>query len=315
MNEQQTSPEWERKIIENLASEGLKEQRRRRQWGIFFKFLGAIYFAVLLALMFSGRGGDGFVDGAAHTAVIEIEGVIAANTQASAEKVNGALRDAFKNSGVKGVILKINSPGGSPVQAGMIYDEMQRLKKQKPNVKVYAVVEDLCASGGYYIASGADFIYVDKASLVGSIGVIMDGFGFTEAMKHVGIERRAYTAGDNKALLDPFSPSVPAQVDYIKGMLHDIHVQFITAVKQGRGKRLKETPDMFSGLFWTGERSVELGLTDGFGTVRSVAREQIHAETLHDYTEREPAFERFARRMGGVTADGFMNRLMETRYR
>ncbi len=313
MSEQ--TPGWERKLVENLATDALKEQRRRRRWGIFFKLIGVTYFGALIWLMWSGRNLDGTIDGSPHTAVIEIEGVIAANGQASAERINAALREAFKNKGAKAIVLKINSPGGSPVQAGQIYDEIKRLRALNKDTPVYAVVEELCASGGYYVASAADKIYVDKASLVGSIGVIMDSFGFTGAMEKVGVERRALTAGENKAFLDPFQPAVPAQVEYAKSMLSEIHNQFIDAVRKGRGKRLHETPEMFSGLVWTGAKSVELGLTDAIGDVRSVARDVVKAETLRDYTEREPVFERVARRFGGAAASAFANSLMETRYR
>ncbi len=305
---------WERKLIEDLATEALKEQRRRRRWGIFFKLLGVAYFGVFLWIMWSGRSPEG-VDGHPHTAVIELDGVIAANNPASAARVNTALREAFKNDAVKGVLIKINSPGGSPVQAGAIYDEIKRLKATRPSLPVYAVVEELCASGGYYVAAAADKIYVDKASLVGSIGVIMDGFGFTEAMQKFGVERRVYTAGDNKAFLDPFSPSVPRHVEHANAMLQEIHSQFIDAVRKGRGKRLKETPDLFSGLVWTGQKSIELGLADATGTVSSVARDVIKAEKLRDYTEREATFERLARRLGGVAAQAFSEGMVETRYR
>lgn len=305
---------WERSLIENLATEALKEQRRRRRWGIFFKFLGVAYVGAFLWIMWSGRSPDG-VDGGPHTAVIEIEGVIASNTPASAARVNTALREAFKSESVKGVILQINSPGGSPVQAGAIYDEIRRLKATRPSLPVYAVVEELCASGGYYVAAAADKIYVDKASLVGSIGVVMDGFGFTDAMQKFGVERRVYTAGDNKAFLDPFSPSVPRHVEHANLMLQEIHTQFIDAVRKGRGKRLKEGSDTFSGLVWTGAKSIELGLADATGTVSSVARDVIKAEKMSDYTQHEPAFERFARRLGGVAAEAFSNSLVETRFR
>jgi protease-4 len=309
------TPGWERKLLETLATDALKEQRRRRRWGVFFKLITVVYFGAFIWIMWSGRNADGTIDGSPHTAVIEVEGVIAANGQASAERINSALREAFKNKGAKAIVLKINSPGGSPVQAGQIYDEIKRLRALNKDTPVYAVVEELCASGGYYVASAADKIYVDKASLVGSIGVIMDGFGFTGAMEKVGVERRALTAGENKAFLDPFQPAVPSQVEYAKTMLTEIHNQFIDAVRKGRGKRLHETPDMFSGLVWTGQKSIELGLADATGDVRSVARDVVKAETLRDYTEREPVFERVARRFGGAAAEAFVSNLMETRYR
>lgn len=312
MNEQ---PGWERQLLETLATDALKEQRRRRRWGIFFKFIGVAYFGSFLWLMASGRGGEGVAESKSHTAVVEIDGVIAANSEASAARINTALREAFKQEAVKGVVLKINSPGGSPVQAGQIYDEIRRLKATKPGLPVYAVVEEMCASGGYYVAAAADKIYVDKASLVGSIGVIMDGFGFTGAMEKLGVERRALTAGENKAFLDPFQPVVPGQVEHAKTLLSDIHAQFVDAVRKGRGKRLKETPEMFSGLLWTGVRSIELGLADGTGSVRSVARDVIKAETLHDYTEHEPFIDRLARRVGSSAAQALFNGFVETRYR
>ncbi|MCL2658389.1 MAG: S49 family peptidase [Betaproteobacteria bacterium] len=312
---EQTPNGWERKLLETLATDALKEQRRRRRWGIFFKFVGVAYFGVFVWAIWSGRNPDGAIDGSAHTAVIEVQGIIATNASASAERINTALRQAFKNRGVKGVILKINSPGGSPVQAGQIYDEIKRLKATNSEIPVYAVVEELCASGGYYVAAAADRIYVDKASLVGSIGVIMDGFGFTGTMEKLGVERRALTSGDNKAFLDPFQPVVPGQVEFAKTMLADIHAQFIDAVRKGRGKRLHETPEIFSGLIWTGSKSIELGLADATGSVRSVARDVIKAETLRDYTERESPFERIARRLGGAAASAFFDQLAETRYR
>ena len=313
MSEQ--TPGWERKLLETLATDALKEQRRRRRWGVFFKFVGVAYFGAFLWAVWSGRNPDGAIDGSAHTAVIEIQGIISTNSQASAERINTALRQAFKNRGTKGVILKINSPGGSPVQAGQIYDEIKRLKATNPEIPVYAVVEELCASGGYYVAAAADRIYVDKASLIGSIGVIMDGFGFTGAMEKIGVERRALTAGDNKAFLDPFQPAVPGQVEFAKAMLADIHAQFIDAVRKGRGKRLHETPEIFSGLIWTGTKGIELGLADATGSVRSVARDVIKAETIRDYTERESVFERIARRFGSTAASAFMGQLAETHYR
>lgn len=313
MSEQ--TPGWERKLVETLATDALKEQRRRRRWSIFFKLIGVAYLGFFLWVMWSGRASEGAIDGSPHTAVIEIEGVISANGQASADHVNAALRDAFKNKGSKAIVLKANSPGGSPVQSGQIYDEIKRLRKLHPDTPVYAVIGELCASGCYYVASAADKIFVDKASLIGSIGVIMDSFGFTGVMEKVGVERRALTAGENKAFLDPFQPSVPSQVEYAKTMLGEIHHQFIDAVRKGRGNRLRETPDMFSGLVWTGQKSIELGLADATGDVRSVARDVVKAETLRDYTEREPVFERVARKFGGAAAEAFFSQMMETRYR
>jgi protease-4 len=238
-----------------------------------------------------------------HTAMVELRGVIASDTAASADNITSGLQAAFKDSNTQGVILRINSPGGSPVQAGYINDEIRRLRAQYPNIPMYAVVEDICASGGYYVAVAADKIYVDKASIVGSIGVVMDGFGFTGAMEKLGIERRAITAGENKKFLDPFSPMNAAQKEFAQNMLEEIHQQFISVVRTGRGQRLKETPDLFSGLVWTGPKSIELGLADAMGSVESVARDVIKAEDIVDYTLRENIAERVARKFGAAVAD------------
>ena len=222
--------------------------------------------------------------------------------QASADSVIGSLQGAFEDKKTKGVILRINSPGGSPVQAGQIYDEIKRLRALHPKIPLYAVVDDICASGGYYVAAGADKIFVDKASIVGSIGVLMDGFGFTDTMEKLGVERRLLTAGENKGFLDPFSPVDPKQEAFAKQMLEEIHGQFIGVVREGRGKRLKETPEMFSGLVWSGEKSIQLGLADGLGTVESVARDVIKAEDIVDYTQQESLAERLAGRLGATMA-------------
>jgi len=230
----------------------------------------------------------------------------------SADKINAALQSAFEDENTAGVVLRINSPGGSPVQSGIIFDEMRRLKARHPDIPLYAVVEDLCASGGYYIAAGADRIYVNKASIVGSIGVLMNGFGFTGAMEKLGVERRLMTAGENKGLLDPFSPVNPDQKAHVETMLGEIHRQFIDVVKLGRGKRLQETPDMFSGLVWTGEQSIKLGLADELGTVDSVARDVIKAEKVVDYSIKENIAERFAKRLGADAAASFGRGLIES---
>jgi len=287
---------WEREVIEKLAFDALKEQRRARRWGIFFKLLTFAYLALLLALLFDWHRADALAG--KHTALIDVSGVIDAKGAASADNVTDALQNAFKDKNTQGVILRINSPGGSPVQAGIIYDEIRRLRGLYPNIPMYAVVEDICASGGYYIASSADKIYVDKASLIGSIGVIMDQFGFVETMHKLGVERRVFTSGDNKAFLDPFSPLEPRQVEYARALLAEIHQQFIDVVRKGRGKRLKESPEMFSGLIWTGAKSIDLGLTDGLGSVNSVAREVIKVEQIVDFTQKENLWERFAKRFG-----------------
>ncbi|GAA5158460.1 S49 family peptidase [Viridibacterium curvum] len=311
-----SDPGWERNVLEKLAFESLREQRRRRRWGIFFKALGFAYFGFILFMVWGGGGkADKEGKGGEHTALVQIEGPIAPGADASAENVIDALRSAFEDNGTRGVILRINSPGGSPVQSGIINDEIARLRKAHADIPLYVVVEDICASGGYYIAVAGDKIFVDKASIVGSIGVRMDGFGFTEAMKKLGVERRLLTAGENKALLDPFSPEVPRHVEHAKSMLAEIHQQFIDVVRKGRGNRLKETPEMFSGLFWSGAKSIELGLADGYGTVDSVAREVIKAPEVRDYTARENIAERFAKRFGASVMSGITGGADEVRWR
>lgn len=296
-------PQWERSVLERLALKALDEQRRARQWGALFKLLWFILAFLLVAGWFGwvGRADKDLaaVSGSGrHTALVNLEGVIAPDGKASAERIIRGLDRAFADAGTKGVILRINSPGGSPVQAGYINDEMRRLRAKYPGIPLYVVVQDLCASGGYYVAAAADRIYVDKASLVGSIGVIINSFGFTGAMEKLGIERRAYIAGANKDFLDPFAPENPVQREHAQKMLDDIHEQFIKVVREGRGKRLKETPDLFSGLVWTGEQSVALGLADGFGSAESVARDVIKADKLVDYTPEENVFDTLTRRFG-----------------
>src|SRR6267142_817456 len=283
---------WERELVTKLANEALLEQRKRRRWGIFFKLLTFAYVTFLLIVMVDWSSRGDLTGGKKHTAMVELTGLIAPGTDASAERITTALQAAFKDKNTQGVVMRINSPGGSPVQAQTIYDEMRRLRKKYPDIPLYAVVEDICASG----------IYFGRASIVGSIGVLMNGFGFTGLMDKLGVERRLITAGENKGMLDPFSPLEEKDKEYIKGLMKDIHDQFIGVVREGRGKRLKETPDMFSGLFWTGQRSVELGLADGFGSLDSVAREVIKAEDIVDYTQKEGIAEKFARRFGAGAA-------------
>lgn len=305
---------WARAVLEKLALEALAEQKRRRRWGIFFKLVSLALLCA--ALWLSGDFGSAEpLDGGKHTALVNLEGVIAPKGEVSAERVVAALQAAFEDSGTQGVVLRINSPGGSPVQAGIINDEIVRLRQLHPNVPLFAVVEDVCASGGYYVAAAADRIFVDKASIVGSIGVLMDGFGFTGVMDKVGVERRLLTAGENKGFLDPFSPQNPKHLEHAKVMLEDIHAQFIGTVRKGRGSRLKETPEMFSGLMWTGAKSVELGLADGFGTVESVARDVIKAESIRDFTQKQSFAERFAERLGADMAQSLMNTLSRTAMR
>jgi protease-4 len=287
---------WERGVIEKLATAALKEQRRARLWGIFFKLLTFAYITVIILLAIDWKG-TGEVSGK-HTALVEVNGIIAPGTDSSADRVTTALQAAFKDKNTQGVVVRINSPGGSPVQAQNIYDEMRRLRKSHPAVPLYAVVEDLCASGGYYVAVGADRIYVGKSSIVGSIGVRMDSFGVTGLMEKLGVERRLLTAGENKGFLDPFLPVDEKQKQHAQAMLQDIHQQFIGVVREGRGKRLKETPDMFSGLIWTGQKSLDLGLADAYGSLDYVAREVVKAENIVDYTQKENIAEKFARRFG-----------------
>jgi protease IV len=298
--------QWERGLIEKLATEALKEQRRARRWGIFWKVLTFSYITVVIVLAVDWRGG-GDSKGGRHTALVEINGIIGPGTDASAEKVANALQGAFKDKNTQGVVLRINSPGGSPVQSQGIYDEMKRLRLKYPAIPLYVVVEDLCASGGYYVAAAADRIYVAKGSIVGSIGVRMDNFGLVGLMEKLGVERRLITAGKNKALLDPFLPLEESHKQIAIDLMGEIHEQFIAAVREGRGKRLKETPDMFSGLIWSGAKSVELGLTDGLGSLDYVAREVIKAEQIVDYTQKENLAEKVARRFGA----GAMGSLLE----
>ena len=297
---------WERGVIEKLARSALDEQRKARNWGIFFKSLTFIYLFVILFAAFGWlQGREASLPGD-HTALVELNGVISADSQANADSINQGLQDAFENKGTRGVILRINSPGGSPVQAGTINSEIRRLREKYPQVPLYAVVEDICASGGYYVAVAADRIYVDKASIVGSIGVLMDGFGFTGTMEKLGVERRLLTAGENKGFLDPFSPMDASQRDYAKKMLAEIHHQFVDVVRKGRGKRLKEGPDTFSGLMWTGEKSIDLGLADALGGVDYVAREVIKAENIVDFTPHENLAERFAKRFGAAMGEALV---------
>ncbi|MEI6868771.1 MAG: signal peptide peptidase SppA [Methylophilaceae bacterium] len=294
--EKKTNVHWEREALEKIALSALGEQRIARRWGIFFKSITFFYLFVLLFLAFGAMHTKS--SSGSHTALIEINGVIGEKDEVNAKDFFESIQRAYESRGTKGIVLKINSPGGSPVQAGMINDEIKRQKKLHPHIPVYAVVEDICASGGYYIAVAADEIFVDKASIVGSIGVLMDGFGFTDTMKKVGVERRLMTAGSNKAILDPFSPINPKQQVFVQDMLNEVHQQFIKVVKDGRGSRLKESPEIFTGLFWNGEAAVRLGLADGFGNYDYVAREIIKSEEVVDFTTYEGFADRFARKFG-----------------
>jgi protease IV len=299
---QQDDPsQWERDMLHQMLMAGVTEQRQRRRWGIFFKFLAFGYLFTLLGLAYwSDDLQIGKSLAKEHTAMVKVDGLISATSQASADNVITALRNAFEDKKTKGVILRMNTPGGSPVQSRYINREIERLRKKYPKIPLYAVVTDMCASGGYYIASAADKIYADKGSVVGSIGVLMNGFGFVDGMKKLGIERRLLTAGEHKGILDPFSPLQEADKDYIKGLLDEMHQQFIDTVKAGRGDRLHyaEHPELFSGLFWTGQDAKKLGLIDDFGSSSEVARDVIGAKKIVDFTVKEPFWDRFARRMG-----------------
>ena len=294
--------EFEQKLINQIATEAITEQRRARRWGVFFKFLFAGYVLLFFLLYLPFDWGGGAFIGGQHTALVDIDGVIASNTEANADYIVSGLRAAFEDSNTAGVILRINSPGGSPVQAGYVNDEIQRLRDLHPEIPLYAVITDICASGGYYIAAAADEIYANQASVVGSIGVVMSGFGFVDAIEKLGIERRLMHAGENKGFLDPFSPLNPDEVKHVDKVLNDIYEQFINVVKSGRGDRLQENDKLFSGLIWTGEESLALGLVDGLGSAGYVAREVIGVEDIIDFTRRENYLDRFANKIGAVVA-------------
>ena len=307
-----TAPQsWERTVLEKLAFDALAEQRTSRRWRIGINIAWLLFLFLLLFAILGWVGGKR--DGSSlekHTALVELKGVIASDSKASADKIISALQHAFKDKNTQGVVLRIDSPGGSPVQAGYINDEIRRLRAKHKEIPLYVVVQDICASGGYYVAAAADKIFVDKASIVGSIGVLMDGFGFTGAMEKLGVERRLVTAGANKGFLDPFSPINAEQQKYAQQMVQEIHQQFIKVVKDGRGARLKETPEMFSGLVWSGEKSVANGLADGLGGLEYVARDVIKAEQVVDFTEEISLSESLAKRLGTSAADSFWNKLM-----
>ena len=306
------SPEWERRALEKLLLADARERRAARRWRVIKTLLWMLLVAGLAAVMISQS--QNAAPAGPHTAVISIRGEISSDSENNAEQLLPALRSAMEDESAQALVLQIDSPGGSPVQAGLVYDEIRRLRElhDKP---VYAVVEDTCASAAYYIASAADKIYVNKASVVGSIGVLMDGFGFTGSLEKLGIERRLLTAGGNKGFLDPFSPMTNAQRQHAQTLLDQIHRQFIAAVKQGRGERLKETADTFSGLFWTGEQAVDMGLADSLGSVDGVAREVVKAEELVDYTPEEKVFERLTRRLGAAIGQGAVSALRSVALR
>jgi protease-4 len=303
---------WERQALEHLLLENLKETRKARRWRAVFRILTLIVFvgAVLAVFDFHlpGRG----MGMEKHTALVTLEGEISSGSMANALDINSSLSAAFENENSAGVVLRINSPGGSPVQAGMMNDEIHRLRKLYPIKPFYVVVEDICASGGYYVAVAGDQILVDKASIVGSIGVIMEGFGFTGLMDKLGVTRRMIAAGSNKGMMDPFSKENPQQVEMIKTMIDEIHQQFIAVVKAGRGDRLKETPEMFSGRVWNGEQAIKIGLVDGYGSVESVARDIFKAPDILDYTMKENFAERVAKRFGAEVGAAAGKALIKT---
>jgi protease-4 len=294
-------PQWERTVLERVALKAIEEQRRSRQWNALFRLLWFAFAFLVLAAMLGWVGpsdNDSRTTIGKHTAVVDVEGVISEDQKASAEKLIKGLNRAFKDANTAGVVLRINSPGGSPVQSGQVNDEIRRLRAKHPSIPLHAVVDDLCASGGYYIAVAADKIYVDKASLVGSIGVIMGGFGLVGTIDKLGMERRAYASGENKDFLDPFLPENPQHKAHAQQMIGEIHQQFVKVVRQGRGNRLKETPEMFSGLIWTGEKSIELGLADAIGSTEYVAREVFKADKLVNFSVEENYFESLSKRLG-----------------
>ncbi len=297
------SVEWQRDMINRLAFSSLKEQRAARRWSIFFKSLMFVYLATILYL-YTPKVDLDAAEGDKHTALVSLNGVIAADEEANADNIVTGLRDAFESENSAGVILRINSPGGSPVQAGYINDEIGRLRKEFPDKPFYAVISDVCASGGYYVAAAADKVYADKASIVGSIGVRMDGFGFVDTIKKLGVERRLLTAGEHKGFLDPFEPVKAGDVAHIQSLLDDIHQQFIQVVREGRGDKLKNDPNLFSGYVWTGEQAIELGLVDELGSSGYVAREVIGAEKIVDYTPSEDWLQKFSKRFGMAMGQG-----------
>lgn len=297
---------WEQSLVDRVVTESLREQRRSRRWGVLFKLLTFAYLFALLVALWPNSFLESVTPDEEHTAVIEVKGIIAPGTQASADNIVTALDKAYEDDKTKGIVLRINSPGGSPVQAGYINDEIRRLREKHPDIPVYAVVADLCASGGYFVAVAADEIYVNKASLVGSIGVRIDSFGFEQAMRELGVERRLLTAGSNKGILDPFSPLPEDQREYLMGMLEQLHQQFIGVVKEGRGEKLKGGDELFSGLIWSGEESVRLGLADAVGSTGYVAREVIGAEKTVKFSSKKDLLERIADRLGATFAQTFL---------
>jgi protease-4 len=290
-----SSSNWEQSVLEKVALSAIEEQKRSRRWSTFFKLLTFLYLAVVLYHLFvPGFGADATRSGDGHTAVIDIVGMISEDSESNAKRITQGLRDAADDKATKGIILRMNTPGGTPVQSAYIYDEIRQIKQQHPEMPIIAVVSDMCASGGYFIAAAADEIYVNKSSLIGSIGVLLNSFGFVDTMKKLGVERRLITAGAHKGILDPFLPMKADERNHVEQVLSTVHQHFIDAVKTGRGDRLHDDPRIFTGLFWSGEEGVELGLADGFGTVRSVANQQIGEENLINFTPQENLLDRLS---------------------
>ncbi|MBL8311722.1 MAG: S49 family peptidase [Burkholderiales bacterium] len=318
MDQLPSQPGWERELVTKLAQSNLKEQRARRRWSIFFRLMWLVLAIAVFAAAMGWVGHDGAsIDRrGVHTALVTLDGEISDHGKASAENINAALNAAFDDPDSVAVVLNINSPGGSPVQSSRIYNEIRRLRKNHQDKPLYVVVDELCASGGYFVAAAADKIFVDGASLVGSIGVIYHGFGVDKAMEKLGVENRTVTAGENKAFLDPFSPMKPEHKAHLEAMLGDVHQQFVKAVKDGRGERLKaNTPGLFTGLVWSGNKAVELGLVDGINTVEGVARDISKAPDLVDYTIEENAFDKFARKLGTSFGAGVVQAVQKSGWK
>ncbi len=308
----ENTPGWERGVLEKLAMSAVEEQRKTRRWSIFFKLLMVAYLLAVGIMAFYPKFSKGMGSDGNHTAIVNVLGVIAENEAANAESIIEGLRGALKDKNTKGVILNINSPGGSPVQSAYVYEEIRRLKAKNPDIPIYAVVSDICASGGYYIAAAADKIYVNQSSMIGSIGVLMNGFGFVNVMEKLGVDRRLLIAGKHKALMDPFSPVKAEQTQHMQTLLDEVHEQFIVAVRTGRGERLVETKDMFSGLVWTGAQGIKIGLADDFGSVDSVARDIIGTKKTLNFTPQEKLLEKLAGKLGasfGQALGSFANGL------
>jgi len=306
---EQQSENWEKQTIEKIAMESLVQQKTSRRWSIFFKLVSLIYLGWVLFFVLTSSNNSTMANGD-FTALITLNGEIGTDSEVSAINVKSSLKEVYENPGTKALILAINSPGGSPVQSGIINDEINRYKLLHPHIPIYAVIEDICASGGYYIAVAADKIFVDKASIVGSIGVLMNGFGFDKAIQNLGIERRLIISGENKAILDPFLPVQPKQKEFMQNLLKQVHNQFIEVVKKGRGDKLADNPKIFSGLFWSGESAIDLGLADGYGDIDLVAREIVGYEKIIDFTAQSNFADRFAKRLGASISSSLSNDIL-----